>query len=322
MNLLEAIRIYVQRKRADGHLYLNHEKRLIYFSRHVGDVSLRQITVRQILTFLDSPKISPMAWKKKHEFLRAFFDFWLARGEIVVSPMPPKRNAKAQASIPYIYTHREIQRLLTSAGRYQIGRRGIDSLTVSTFLILIYGIGCRPGEALELSVSDVDLKRRVISVSNRNLNTLRELPIGLDLKRILGKYISVRKRVSSANDHLFLNKWGRPFVRPTIYRMFQRIRADAGIVRRDGAFYQPRMHDLRHTFAVHRITSWIKHGADLKRMLPALAVYMGQSGLGSTERYLSLTAERFRPQLSRLSPGRKGKRWRDDAELMKFLADL
>ncbi len=82
------------------------------------------------------------------------------------------------------------------------------------------------------------------------------------------------------------------------------------------------MHDLRHTFAVHRITSWIKHGAELNRMLPALAVYMGQSGLGSTERYLSLTPERFRTQLMKLSPAKAQKRWRDDAALMKFLADL
>jgi integrase/recombinase XerD len=85
---------------------------------------------------------------------------------------------------------------------------------------------------------------------------------------------------------------------------------------------QPRMHDLRHTFAVHRITGWIKHGANLNRMMPALAVYLGQSGLGSTERYLSLTPERFRTQLDKLSPRRGRKRWRDDPALMKFLAEL
>ena len=137
------------------------------------------------------------------------------------------------------------------------------------------------------------------------------MPVQRRLRRLSARRSLRRRRVS-----------GEPLGRPTINTTFQRIRVNAAIVRRDGAFYQPRMQDLRHTFAVHRITSWIKHGADLKRMLPALAVYMGQRGLGSTERYLSLTAERFRPQLSRLSSGRKGKRWRDDADLMKFLEEL
>lgn len=54
------------------------------------------------------------------------------------------------------------------------------------------------------------------------------------------------------------------------------IRRMAGIVRDDGARYQPRMHDLRHTFAVHRLTAWIKRGADLNRMVPALSAYMGK----------------------------------------------
>ena len=61
---------------------------------------------------------------------------------------------------------------------------------------------------------------------------------------------------------------------------------------------------------------------DLNRMLPALAAYIGQVGLGSTERTLSLTPERFRKQLVRLSPQRRKKRWRDDPALMKFLAEL
>lgn len=142
------------------------------------------------------------------------------------------------------------------------------------------------------------------------------------MKIVLGKYLRSRSRVATSDKHFFLNKYGKGIKRPTLHTAFQRIRRSSGIVRLDDAHYQPRMQDLRHTFAVHRITSWIKHGADLNRMLPALAAYMGQLGLGSTERYLSLTAERFRTQLLKLSPARGHKRWRDDAALMKFLADL
>jgi integrase/recombinase XerD len=121
---------------------------------------------------------------------------------------------------------------------------------------------------------------------------------------------------------LFVTKAGQPIRPRNLGIRFERLRKAAGIARHDGAVYQPRMHDLRITFAVHRITSWIRKGADLNRMLPALAAYMGQVGLASTERYLSLTPERFRKELDKLSPGRAKKHWRDDRELMKFLEEL
>ena len=66
----------------------------------------------------------------------------------------------------------------------------------------------------------------------------------------------------------------------------------------------------------------IKRGADLNRMIPALSAYIGQVGLGSTDRYLSLTPERFRTQLDKLSPRRGKKHWRDNSALMRFLAEL
>jgi integrase/recombinase XerD len=77
------------------------------------------------------------------------------------------------------------------------------------------------------------------------------------------------------------------------------------------------------TFAVHRLTSWFKQGADMNRLLPAAAAYIGQVGLGSTERCLLMTPERFKRQRVKLSPRRrKRRRSRDDPALMKFLAAL
>jgi integrase/recombinase XerD len=82
------------------------------------------------------------------------------------------------------------------------------------------------------------------------------------------------------------------------------------------------LQDLRPSFAVHRITSWIKSRKDLNRMLPALSAYMGLSGLGSTERYLTLAPERFRKELNVLSPNQKRMPWKKDLALMNFLKAL
>jgi ribosomal protein S16 len=121
----------------------------------------------------------------------------------------------------------------------------------------------------------------------------------------------------------FVGKDGKPLKRLALCLAFRRLRRLARIERHDGATYQPRMDDLRVTFAVHRLASWLKQGADLNRLIPALSAYMGQRGLGSTERYLKLTPNRFRDQLVMLSPQhRRRKRWRDDRGLMKFLDQL
>jgi hypothetical protein len=79
---------------------------------------------------------------------------------------------------------------------------------------------------------------------------------------------------------------------------------------------------LRPTFAVHQITSWIRRKEDLNQMLPALAAYMGNAGLESTERYLQLAPERFRGALYKLSPQKSHMRRRDDPALLEFLTYL
>ena len=124
------------------------------------------------------------------------------------------------------------------------------------------------------------------------------------------------------DPQFFLTEDGSQIKVGTANKTFRRVRKKAGIARYDGARYPPRMHDLRHTFAVHRLTAWFKHGADMGRMIPALSVYMGQHDLSVSERYLRLTPERFRAQLDKLSPKRGKKRWRDDSELMRFLDSL
>jgi len=123
-------------------------------------------------------------------------------------------------------------------------------------------------------------------------------------------------------DRLFIKNDGYALVATSLIINFRKLRKIACITRCDGSKNEPTMQDLRPTFAVHRITSWIRNGADLNRMLPALAVYMGHSGLGSTQKYLLMTPERFRRELNKLRPTRGKKRWREDKVLMTFLAGL
>ena len=323
MTICECVRGYVERKQIAGFSYIKSGSILWAFCKQVGDVPLDCINPRQVAAFLAGPQTSTVTWRHKYSLLKHFFEHWAARGELQALPMPPIRPPSPQTFMPYVYSRAQLRLLLRSTRASQ--KRDpceIEWRTLRALLLFLYATGAQTGEALTLLRTSVDLKRSVITIHGSRFNRVRRIPICSDLRDAMRRYLhtTVRKKINSAN--FFVTRDGRPLNVVTLAKSFQRLRRIAGIARHDGSEHQPRMHDLRHTFAVHRITEWFKQGADLNRMLPALSAYIGQVGLGSTERYLSMTPERFRKQLVKLSPQRKKKRWRDDAALMKFLTEL
>jgi integrase/recombinase XerD len=88
-----------------------------------------------------------------------------------------------------------------------------------------------------------------------------------------------------------VTRTGASLTRRAAEYAFDRLRRRAGVQRSDGSRYQPRLHDLRHAFAVHRLVSWYRQGADVQRLLPQLATYLGHVHLAATQRYLTLTPE-------------------------------
>jgi integrase/recombinase XerD len=88
-----------------------------------------------------------------------------------------------------------------------------------------------------------------------------------------------------------LTRKGIPLARYTAENVFRRLRVRVGVVRHDSSHYQPRLHDLRHAAAVHRLISWYRQGADVQRLLPQLATYLGHIHISATQRYLTMTPE-------------------------------
>jgi integrase len=84
---------------------------------------------------------------------------------------------------------------------------------------------------------------------------------------------------------------GRPVTHLTAELAFKRIRYEAGVKRTDGFYYQPRLHDFRHTFAVRRLVTWYREGKNVQRLLPHLATYLGHVSIRETSRYLTMTKE-------------------------------
>ena len=331
MTLHGAIQGYIAAKHARGIVFETAAKILRSFSRTVGDVPLDTITPAHMLDFLDGPKTSHNTWRVKFSILKHFFEYWAARGLVEQLPMPPRippRVVARQAFVPYIYTRNEVRLLLQAIPAWEtsswqtLRTNRMDARTFRIFLLTLYATGMRTGEALTLLRNDVDVKRGAITIRSGRSGRIRKIPIGPDLCARMRRYKRGLARIPKQSPYFFVGKDGKALRENSVIVAFRNIRRLAGVQRYDGATYQPRMHDLRATFAVHRLTSWLRQGGDLNRLIPALSAYMGQVGLGSSERYLKLTPERFRKHLVKLSPQRGKKHWRDDRDLMKFLDGL
>jgi integrase len=323
MTLSEAISHYTWRKQACGFLFEAGKKILTSFCNRVDNLPIDRVSPRHVLSFLDGPRTSRSTWRSKYSLLRLFFEFWFIQGSLSKIPMPLPRPPERQIFTPYIFTRAEIRALLTATRQCQRGRFcEMDARTFRCLLITLYGTGASVGEILKVRLGDISFKCQKMNLSGSRVILPRTVPICPDLVKELKAFAAIKHNRKSPDRYLFCTKDGRPLTQAIVRVRFMYLRQFASVERHDGVSYQPRMCDLRSTFAVHRITSWIKEGADLNRMLPAMAAYMGTSGLVTTEQYLALTPERYRRQLQKLSPQKRHRRWRDDPALMKFLANL
>lgn len=322
MRLSEAISAYVQHKRVDGLSFLAPGDDLVSFCKHVGDLPLDKVTSEHVLRYLDGAR-TVNTKRRKHSLLQRFFDYWSRRRQMphLVLPAPPP--SEHRTFTPFVFSRSEIHLLLEETAICQKRRNClIDAHTLRMLVLTLYATGALCGEILSLRRRDIAFKESRIKIHRTNPARSRCIPIQRDLRNELKAFLWLRHRIRIDDKPIFLTTAGEPITVACLDHTFRRLRRLAGITRTDNSNYQPRLHDLRTTFAVHRISSWIRAGIDLDRMLPALAVYMGNVWLGSTEKYLAMTPERFRKQLQMVSPQRGRKKWRNDPELMRFLDSL
>jgi integrase/recombinase XerD len=322
MNLSDAVKKYIEWKRRDGCRFERGGACLVSFARSLGDMKLSDVTTDHVLAFLNGRYKEANMWRSKYWNLCRFFEHWAQRGIIDDFVMPEPRLGVRRTFLPYIFTKSDLRLLLDATSHHKKSIIKIDEVTFQTILLFLYATGASIGELPRLRLEDLDLANGFLLIRDFRAHRHRLIPIGPDLGTVLQRYLDHRSESGVSNPWLFVNKRGQQIGREAIHKNFGRLRRIAGVYRCDGSRYQPRIADLRFTFAVHSITKWIDTDGDLNRMLPALAAYMGQVGLGSTERYLLLTPARFHRNLDKLSPRQGIGGWSRDAGLMRFLDSL
>ncbi len=283
---------YVAYKQSMGIRFHTEARTLQSFCRAMGDIAVAEIAAESVQAYLAGAGPVTRFWHRKHEVLRGFYRFAMARGYAASSPLP-KIIPKPPQFVPHIFSHEELQRLLDATACCESPRSKLPPYTCRMLLLLLYGAGLRISEALSLTLADVDLPAGILTIRESKFYKTRLVPMSPALTSALGAYVTQRAKEhpTKLDAALFLTRTATPVARHTAENIFSRLRLRAGVLRPAGGRYQPRLHDLRHAFAVHRLVSWYRQGADVQRLLPQLATYLGHVHIAATQRYLTLTPE-------------------------------
>jgi site-specific recombinase XerD len=294
MTLATAIEAYLTLKRSLGAVFTAQEAILRAFGRTLGDIPLEAISAEACSTFWRGTGPPTRFWENKHQTLRGFFNYLLSRGHLAASPLQEPGPRADRSFRPYIYSHQELQRLLDATVTLTSTRFPLQPLTYRTLILALYGAGLRAREGLRLRCCDVDLSQRLLSIWDTKFFKSRLVPIGTDLCMTLETYRKAREALpkpAGSRSAFFAARRGNAVSLQQLEKVFARLRQHAGVRRPQTDRWQPRLHDLRHTMAVHRVIAWYREGVDVEARLPLLATYLGHVNVSGTQIYLTMTPE-------------------------------
>lgn len=292
MKVLYIATQYVVYKQSIGQSFTTDAAILKAFCRHSGNISIQSVSKEQVESYLNGKHPISSFWTRKHTALAGLFRFAMSRGYMTVSPLPTRGPLQPPPLVPYIFSRAELKSLLDATPASCSQYVKIDPVVIQTLILLLYGACLRVGEALRLTINDIDLRQNTLLIQNTKFYKSRLVPLGSDLVKTLLRYIKHRNMnyKNEAAEPLFCFQDGRVLSHSAAQNAFCRLRRLTGIQRDDGR-YQPRLHDLRHTGAVHRVIAWYRNDSNLTNLLPLLATYLGHINLAATQRYLTLTPE-------------------------------
>lgn len=226
--------------------------------------------------------------------IKTLSEYLIRRGypAYVIPPLPV--GSYNRDFIPHIFTDDELKRLFTAIDTYAEaisldGQYYPQRKKYTVIFRILYSTGMRIGEVLNLKVKDVDLNNRTFTILNAKHNTERIIPFHENVIQKLRNYM-IEFEIYHDDQYIFSNRSGSPIDKSTVDFFFLRFLRLAGIPHPEGG---PRIHDLRHTFCVHRLRDWVLEGKDVNALFPYLCAYMGHADTRSTEYYLRLTADIF-----------------------------
>ncbi len=228
----------------------------------------RMSTIRQFALFMNTLDFNFYVFPE-NEFVRKMNDF-----------------------VPYVFTHEEISNiwLITDNMKYASNSK-YAHLIYPMLLRMLYGCGLRINEALSLKITDINLDNGIITVNKAKSNVTRFIPMSETLTLYCRHYVKEMAFDISLEGYFYPAPDGRKYNSGSILTGIRSILRKAKIITTESS--NPRIHDLRHTFAVHSLEKMVSQGQDIYCALPILQTYMGHQDVESTEQYLRLTSDTY-----------------------------
>ncbi|MBL4848254.1 MAG: tyrosine-type recombinase/integrase [Planctomycetes bacterium] len=197
---------------------------------------------------------------------------------------PRPAPATARLREPFVLSLSQVERLLAATHRLA-PKRPYAPRTYATFFGLLYTTGLRVGEACTLDVGDFDRRDATLLVRAGKFRKTRLLPIPTSTALALGRYLDdpIRPALTADETPCFVSSGRRRLTREAARHMLRKAAILADV---KDAGRPPRPHDLRHTFAVHRVLTWYREGRDVNALLPVLSTYLGHVRPSHTYTYL------------------------------------
>jgi integrase len=224
------------------------------------------------------------------------FAVWLsARDERTEVPPANLLPYRYHRKTPYIYSDAEIEELVRAACRLS-SRRGLRGRTYSTVFGLLSVTGMRASEALTLDREDVGLEDGILRIRQTKFRKSRLVPVHESTRQVLLDYARQRERVvrRPASAAFFLSELGGRVSYWATYSNFVKVSREIGLrppVEGDRDGHGPRLHDMRHRFAVRTLIDWYRAGIDVEREIPKLATYLGHVHVNETYWYIEAVPE-------------------------------
>jgi site-specific recombinase XerD len=293
MNLSTSVDRFVAHKRGLGMKYLTEERLLRHFCRAMGGVSVSSVSPAMVAEYLCPNGRHTRISDIRYYVLGVYFRYAIARRHITRSPLPSRMRSKPQILVPHIYSRDELALLLRVASEPYPRKAHIEPYMMHAVIALVYGAGLRISEAMALTLGDVDDARSLLCIRDTKFYKTRLVPLGDDVAAAFKTFLARRSACysSAPTAPVFMFKEHRPLTAHAVQSLFRRICRRAGLGTDASQGSPPRVHDLRHSAAVHRLIAWYRNGEDVHVLLPQLATYLGHKDLSSTQRYLQLTPD-------------------------------
>lgn len=289
-NLRQAVELYLATRRRFGFALVKDGVELHGFLRYAEEIAhTGPLTAQLAIEWAQLPKQAQrLYWAIRLNIIRRFAQFWVAYDPRTEIPPGDLFGPIGRRRAVHVYSRHEIATLLNAASELD-ARRPFRCGTFCTLLGLLDCTGLRIGEALGLTDRDIDWSAGVLIIRHAKYGRARLIPVQSGTVEALRHYRSLRDRtlglVTSAS--FFVSPQGTPLSYMAVHAVFRRLRRRLGWTQEP----RPRLHDLRHTFAVRTLLGWYQDGEDVQSKLWALSTYLGHRHLADTYWYLSAVPE-------------------------------